>query len=223
MKKNNIDFFFIQVDLLNIFSELIEQFNLKDNLKHLDFIKLDHIDNNKLSLISVFDNTSINQLEIDKVLFDQYIIIIGKISQSILKILTQKKINFEQILPPINVIQLIDKVKSLVDQNIKSSSQLIEFKNFKYSYQLNTIYVDNFSLYMTDKENEIFQTLIFYINKPIDKKKLLLKVWNYNKEIDTHTLETHIYTLRKKIEENLHIKDMIKHLDDGYLINKIYL
>ena len=223
MKKNNIDFFFIQVDLLNIFSELIEQFNLKDNLKHLDFIKLDHIDNNKLSLISVFDNTSINQLEIDKVLFDQYIIIIGKISQSILKILTQKKINFEQILPPINVIQLIYKVKSLVDQNIKSSSQLIEFKNFKYSYQLNTIYVDNFSLHMTDKENEIFQTLIFYINKPIDKKKLLLKVWNYNKEIDTHTLETHIYTLRKKIEENLHIKDMIKHLDDGYLINKIYL
>ena len=223
MKKNNIDFFFIQVDLLNIFSELIEQFNLKDNLKHLDFIKLDHIDNNKLSLISVFDNTSINQLEIDKVLSDQYIIIIGKISQSILKSLTQKKINFEQILSPINVIQLIDKVKSLVDQNIKFSSQLIEFKNFKYSYQLNTIYVDNFSLYMTDKENEIFQTLIFYINKPIDKKKLLLKVWNYNKEIDTHTLETHIYTLRKKIEENLHIKDMIKHLDDGYLINKIYL
>ena len=217
MKKNNIDFFLIQVDLLNIFSELIEQFNLKDNLKHLNFRNIDHIDNNKLSFISI------NQLEIDKVLLNQYIIVIGNISQSTLKTITQKKINFEQILPPINIINTIDKIKSLVDQNINISSQLIEFKNFKYSYHLNTIYVDKLSLYLTDKENEIFKTLIFNIKKPINKKKLLLEVWNYNNEIDTHTLETHIYTLRKKIDDSLHIKDMIKHFDDGYLINRKYL
>ena len=111
----------------------------------------------------------------------------------------------------------------MVVQYINISSQLIVFKSFQYSYRLNTIYVNNFSLYLTDKENEIFQTLIVHIKKPIDKKKLLIKVWNYNNEIDTHTLETHIYTLRKKIEENLYIKEMIKHHDDGYFINKNYL
>tara|TARA_B110000444_G_C18696146_1_gene526673 strand:- start:258 stop:929 length:672 start_codon:yes stop_codon:yes gene_type:complete len=223
MKKYTIDFFLIKTDLLIIFSELIKQFNFKDKTKYLNFRKIDHIDNNKLSLISIFDNVSINQLNVDMVSFDQHIIIIGYISQPMLNTLIKKNINFEQILPPINVLNIIAKIKSLVIQYINISSQLIAFKNFKYSYRLNTIYVNNFSLYLTDKENEIFQTLIFHIKKPIDKKKLLVKVWNYNKDIDTHTLETHIYTLRKKIEEKLYIKDMIKHLDDGYFINKNYL
>ena len=90
MKKNTIDFFLIKIDLLKIFSELIEQLNFKDKTKQFNFRKIDHIDNNKLSLISIFDNVSINQLNVDKVSFDQHIIIIGDISQPILNTLIKK-------------------------------------------------------------------------------------------------------------------------------------
>ena len=41
--------------------------------------------------------------------------------------------------------------------------------------------------------------IIFKSKKPISKDKILSKVWNYSSDADTHTVETHIYRLRKKL------------------------
>ena len=61
-------------------------------------------------------------------------------------------------------------------------------------------------------------------NSYITKKDLLNKVWSYGDGIDTHTLETHIYALRKKIESKLNIKDLIMFEEKkGYYINKAIL
>ena len=55
----------------------------------------------------------------------------------------------------------------------------------------------------------------------LSKKFLLEKVWQYNQEIDTHTLETHLYSLRKKIDKNLGTKNLIIYEEKkGYLINR---
>ena len=97
--------------------------------------------------------------------------------------------------------------------------EIKKFKKFKYSFRLKIIYVDKLSLYLTDKENEIFQILIDNKNTSLNKKQLLSKVWNYSEEIDTHTLETHIYTLRQKIEKKLNLNNIIEHTDKGYRIN----
>ena len=48
---------------------------------------------------------------------------------------------------------------------------------------------------------------------------MLSKVWNYSDDIDTHTLETHIYTLRQKIEKKLNLNNIIEHTNEGYRIN----
>ncbi len=45
-------------------------------------------------------------------------------------------------------------------------------------------------------------------------------MWNYNEDIDTHTLETHIYTLRKKIKKKLNLSNLIDHEEYGYRINQ---
>ena len=221
-KRNNIDFFLANKNLSNTFSEIIEQIN-NHNLNHLNFRIVDSLGESKLGLISVIDSNSLIKFEKNNLKKNNHFIIIGEISNSKKNELFKDKINFEQILLPIDIISFFKKIISIVDHNIEISSKVFVFKKFKYSFHLNTIYVKDKSLYLTDKENEIFQTLIFNIKKPLDKKKLLLKVWNYEDVIDTHTLETHIYTLRKKIDNELDIKNLIEHKDAGYFINESFL
>jgi DNA-binding response OmpR family regulator len=56
------------------------------------------------------------------------------------------------------------------------------------------------------------------VGTTVSRKQLLSKVWSYNENIDTHTLETHIYTLRKKIKKKLGLTNLILHDEDGYIV-----
>ncbi|MCH8080939.1 MAG: response regulator transcription factor [Proteobacteria bacterium] len=54
---------------------------------------------------------------------------------------------------------------------------------------------------LTEKETSILKYLLKAKGKPISRRELLDEVWGYNAGVTTHTLETHIYRLRQKIEE----------------------
>ena len=54
--------------------------------------------------------------------------------------------------------------------------------------------------------------------EPINKKKILTEVWKYASDADTHTVETHIYRLRKKIIEKFNDEDFLISQKTGYLI-----
>ena len=63
---------------------------------------------------------------------------------------------------------------------------------------------------LTEKEIKLLELLIE--NKtPMSKDKILSLVWNYASDADTHTVETHIYRLRKKIADNF--------VDDKFILN----
>ena len=86
------------------------------------------------------------------------------------------------------------------------------------------IHRKNKSLRLTEKENEIFNFLILHNDEYVSREKLLSEIWNYDKEIDTHTLETHMYSLRKKIDDKLQLKDLIIYKEKrGYVINSEFL
>jgi len=53
---------------------------------------------------------------------------------------------------------------------------------------------------LTDKETAILKYLYRAGDKPVARDKLLDEVWGYNAAVTTHTLETHVYRLRQKIE-----------------------
>jgi DNA-binding response OmpR family regulator len=53
---------------------------------------------------------------------------------------------------------------------------------------------------LTEKETSILKYLYRAGTKPVSRDELLREVWGYNAAVTTHTLETHIYRLRKKIE-----------------------
>jgi len=54
--------------------------------------------------------------------------------------------------------------------------------------------------------------------EPLSRDLVLKKVWNYSSESETHTLETHIHRLRKKILEKFNDNNFIKNNNKGYFI-----
>jgi DNA-binding response OmpR family regulator len=63
--------------------------------------------------------------------------------------------------------------------------------------------------------------IILFLNdseKPQKTNTLQNQVWKYSSELETHTVETHIYRLRKKIDDNFKDDNFIVSSDDGYYI-----
>lgn len=69
---------------------------------------------------------------------------------------------------------------------------------------------------LTEKEISIIRYLYQLNGKEVGKEELLKKVWGYSPDVSTHTLETHIYRLRKKIEKTFGKEEMIETVEGGY-------
>ena len=69
---------------------------------------------------------------------------------------------------------------------------------------------------LTDKETAILKYLYHAGDKPVARDKLLDEVWGYNAAVTTHTLETHVYRLRQKIEADLSSAKLLVTEAGGY-------
>ena len=91
----------------------------------------------------------------------------------------------------------------------------------KYNLDLNSriLKQDIKQLVLTEKESSI---LVFLKNSegPVKINQLQEKVWGYNSELETHTVETHIYRLRKKIVDNFSDNQFILSDKQGYFLNE---
>ena len=95
----------------------------------------------------------------------------------------------------------------------KNSS--IEIKNYvlnKNEKKLSKL--DNYII-LTEKEVQLLE-LFLNSESPISKDKILSSVWNYSSDADTHTVETHIYRLRKKIIDKFLDEKFIQNNKEGY-------
>lgn len=72
---------------------------------------------------------------------------------------------------------------------------------------------------LTDKEAAILKFLYRSDSRPVDRQMLLHEVWGYNPAVTTHTLETHIYRLRQKIEANPANPSLLVTEHGGYRLN----
>lgn len=77
---------------------------------------------------------------------------------------------------------------------------------------------DGIEVKLTEKETEILVYLAEHSHDaPVRRDDLLAAVWGYGDNIETHTLETHIYRLRQKIEDNPSAPEFLVTNDDGYI------
>ena len=70
---------------------------------------------------------------------------------------------------------------------------------------------------LTEKEVQLLE-LFLNSKKPLSKDVILSSVWNYSSDADTHTVETHIYRLRKKINEKFMDQKFILNNKSGYYL-----
>ena len=131
------------------------------------------------------------------------------------------KINKNQIFEipdlPINLYSLVEKINiQLIKQRYNYQSKVF-LKNYVLDINSREIIRENKRLKLTERE---IDTILFLGNKikPQNIKTLLSEVWGYMPGIETHTVETHIYRLRKKIADTFNDNDFILSHDDGYLI-----
>jgi DNA-binding response OmpR family regulator len=72
---------------------------------------------------------------------------------------------------------------------------------------------------LTDKETGLLKHLYRAGGKPVPRQSILDEVWGYNSAVTTHTLETHIYRLRQKIEAAPSAPTLLLTVEGGYMLN----
>ena len=81
------------------------------------------------------------------------------------------------------------------------------------------IYRDKKAVELTEKESDILVSLLNSTERGITKEEVMSQVWMLSPNIETHTFETHLFRLRKKIRENLFLKNLITNKNGRYYLN----
>ena len=118
---------------------------------------------------------------------------------------------------PIKIFKLVEKI-NIEFLKIQFNSQS-EVKINNYTIDLNSreIFINNTKLKLTEKEINAI-TYLSKSEKPVSIDELQEKVWSYQSDIETHTVETHIYRLRKKILNTFNDNNFIISKKNGYQI-----
>ena len=119
---------------------------------------------------------------------------------------------------PIKLSKLIEKVNiEFLKKNFHIQSKL-KIQKYKLDVNSRELILEDKKIKLTEKECNI----ILYISnssKPVSIEDLQINVWGYHSDLETHTVETHIYRLRKKIFDIFKNENFIVSNKNGYVIN----
>jgi hypothetical protein len=118
---------------------------------------------------------------------------------------------------PINFIELKSKIINTITSYRFNKNSSIIIKNFILDKNEKKLKQDNLFITITEREVQFIE-LIFNEKRPLTKNIVLKKIWKYAENADTHTVETHVYRLRKKIFDKFKEKNFITNSKLGYSI-----
>ncbi len=131
-----------------------------------------------------------------------------------------KNVNEDQIIkfkPPVNFFTFIENLNVKFIQKKYQDQSNVNIKDFSLDINSRELKKDELSLKLTERETD----MILYLNdskKPVNVETLEKEIWQHSSDLETHTVETHIYRLRKKIKTEFGNDDLIKSDKDGYII-----
>ena len=190
---------FVQLTVLhNILNEIknLLSFDIQNYSTEEEFLK-DLNKNNSLSKSTIITNSNVRfksaSVNIDKrniLVFDNF---------------------------PIQLNKLIDKINiQLIKQKYDYQSK-IKIKDYNLNFNSRIISKNRNELKLTEREIDI---ILFLQNQTEPKTIDILQkeIWHYSSDLETHTVETHIYRLRKKIKDQFNDQNFILSYKDGYSI-----
>ena len=145
-------------------------------------------------------------------------LIISKINKKILldKSLSEKNLlNLRDL--PLSFVKLVELINIRLIKLRFNHQSKINIKGYDLNLNSKFFSKDNLDLKLTEKEIEI----ILYLEKSKKTHNVLdlqKNIWGYSPEMETHTVETHIYRLRKKIGDKFKDDNFILNHSDGYYI-----
>ena len=118
---------------------------------------------------------------------------------------------------PINIFKLMEKINiEFLKLQFNSQSE-VKINNYTIDLNSREIQINNIKLKLTEKEINTISYLS-KSSKPVRVDELQEKVWRYQSGIETHTVETHIYRLRKKFLNTFNDNEFIISKKNGYQI-----
>lgn len=119
---------------------------------------------------------------------------------------------------PMRLEDLLDAIRASVNLFANSRDGLLRFNRYELNPGTKTMLNlrNREKIKLTEREVAILQYLYRAQNKIVGKNELLSEVWGYNPEATTHTVETHIYRLRQKVEHDRKEFQIIITEDNGY-------
>jgi hypothetical protein len=118
---------------------------------------------------------------------------------------------------PINIFRLIEKINIEFLKIQFNSQSHVKLNNYTIDLNSREMFIESTKLKLTEKEINTITYLSKSI-KPVSIDELQEKVWSYQSDIETHTVETHIYRLRKKISNTFNDNEFIVSKKNGYQI-----
>ena len=162
-----------------------ELFKILDEVKDILYFKIEHYSSKDKNKLITINNS--NDIVISSKVIDNY----------------QNSLILNDL--PIKISKLIEIINlELIKKKFSNQSE-IKFREYKINLNSRELILTKTSLKLTEKEINIILYLL-RANKPDNIKELQTAIWAYNQGTETHTVETHIYRLRKKFLNYLMIK-----------------
>ena len=164
-----------------------------------------------------------NSIILSKFIHKDYLLKNENIDKKKIIFLLKKNENFNKInnsqyiFYPFNIYDLVEKINTELIKQKYNDQSFIKILNYSLDINSRIISNDNGRLKLTEREVDI----ILFLNdhkKPQKVNILQNQVWKYSSELETHTVETHIYRLRKKIIDKFKDDNFILSDENGYFI-----
>ena len=124
----------------------------------------------------------------------------------------------DYMVKPFRLAELTARLRAQIRAHETSEDAVLVIGPYHFRPGARTLHdpIDNRRIRLTDKEASVLKYLYRSGNKPVSRQTLLREVWGYAKGASTHTVETHIYRLRRKIEPDTASVRILVNEEGGY-------